>query len=287
METEILETLPTWPILPTAVEIRFLRAAAEGDAGVVVALLNEVDVNCADIDGRTALHFATRNWKTDIVRLLLAHPGIDVNRRASNGQTPLHKACHYCATDIFHLFLRHPDVDFDARTNLGRTPLWYACYTRGSRMLHSMIALSRGLCFNVRGKTYEDLWQTPLQMAMVYNPDAAELLESYIADPLRVRHATRVELRYADSRAFDLFGLIVLLADDFLRSPPDPDDDDDDDRDRDHGHLACRFLMVARRIPLELQMILCLRAVEQAQDNIKTNDAEGAFRDLAHFFAAK
>ena len=46
-------------------------------------------VNLQDSIGRTALHFACRGGRADLVKILVEVKGIDVNRRTVGGETPL------------------------------------------------------------------------------------------------------------------------------------------------------------------------------------------------------
>ena len=49
-------------------------------------------INQQDTIGRTALHFACRAGRHDLVKLLVKVPHIDVNRRTQGGETPLMSA---------------------------------------------------------------------------------------------------------------------------------------------------------------------------------------------------
>ncbi len=61
---------------------RLPRAAKDGDAQLVARLLAEGrDVNEADEEGCTALHWAMFLGRDDMVRLLLARQDVEVNTR--------------------------------------------------------------------------------------------------------------------------------------------------------------------------------------------------------------
>ena len=67
-----------------------LSACREGRVEDLRLLLAAgADVNQAHNNGRTPLYWASRNGKTEVVKLLLAAPGIDVNQANNNGFTPL------------------------------------------------------------------------------------------------------------------------------------------------------------------------------------------------------
>lgn len=50
------------------------------------------EINLQDTLGRTALHFACRAGRADLVKILVEVKGIDVNRRTIGGETPLMSA---------------------------------------------------------------------------------------------------------------------------------------------------------------------------------------------------
>ena len=99
-------------------------------------LAKVADVNARTLLGSTALHFASANNFTDIVRILV-EAGADVNAQSSNGQTPLHWAAHTGATASMRALL-----DMGAHIDSGEidflTPLHLASLygrTEACRML--------------------------------------------------------------------------------------------------------------------------------------------------------
>jgi ankyrin repeat protein len=80
-----------------AKEDQLRQAAYEGNgAGIKELLQQRVNVNAADMEGRTALTFAAFNGHSDII-LELLNAGADVNNRDAMGRTVL----MYCATGPF------------------------------------------------------------------------------------------------------------------------------------------------------------------------------------------
>jgi len=66
-----------------------------------------------------------------------------------------------------------------------------------------------------------------------------------------------------------MFALVVFVSDGLLRikrTTPSP---------------AARYLKIASRLPLELQMLLCFRVVGSAKEIIPGTEREAAFRELA------
>ena len=80
-----------------------------------------------------------------------------------------------------------------------------------------------------------------------------------------------MELGLLDEMAAEMFALVVFVSDGLLQindttTTPSP---------------AARFFSIARRLPLELQMLLCFRQVGSAKEIISGKDSEAAFKRLA------
>lgn len=97
-------------------------AAAEGGAERVLGFLAAgVDVNQKGFESNTALHFAARRGRTNIVAILLEN-GADVRVRNFQGETPLHLAARIGRVKLVEMLLaRSPDVDAPSRR--GATPM--------------------------------------------------------------------------------------------------------------------------------------------------------------------
>ena len=65
-----------------------------------------------------------------------------------------------------------------------------------------------------------------------------------------------------------MFALVVFVSDGLLEI-------------KDTTTTAARFFSIARRLPLELQMMLCHRVVGSAKEIISGKDSEVAFKELA------
>ncbi|OWY51284.1 hypothetical protein AALT_g4570 [Alternaria alternata] len=91
--------------------------------GVAEVLLSQdgLDVNTKDTDPnkRTPLHLAAAQGMEEMVKILLAHPGIDVNSRDKSGETPLQAAAYNGYMQILVLLLAHPDTDVNSRDDKG------------------------------------------------------------------------------------------------------------------------------------------------------------------------
>jgi len=87
---------------------------------------------------------------------------------------------------------------------------------------------------------------------------------------VETRHAMRVKIGLLDELAAEMFALVVFVSDGLLQindtTTPSP---------------AARFLSIARRLPLELQMVVCFRQVGSDKEIIPGKDSEVAFKELA------
>jgi len=74
--------------------------------------------------------------------------------------------------------------------------------------------------------------------------------------------------------AAEVFALFVFLCDDLLQLEETGDQ-------KQATAAAIRFFGIARRLPMEVQMIVCRRLVDSVKDSILVKDSEVAFKDLA------
>jgi len=95
------------------------------------------------------------------------------------------------------------------------------------------------------------------------------LLERFKSDASKTREAMRVELGLLDELAAEMFALVVFVSDGLLQIKVTT------------SSPAARFISIARRLPLELQMVLCYRQVGSAEEIIPGKDSEVAFKELA------
>ena len=85
--------------------------------------MDEVDVNCEDYNGATALHHAVDVDNDHGAVLLLAHPRLlDVNHKNNKGLSALMQAVSKKKVKCATLLLDDPRVDLDTRDNFKRAP---------------------------------------------------------------------------------------------------------------------------------------------------------------------
>jgi len=236
----------------------------------------EINVNWANGFRWAPLHAASFRSNVEVVKLLLAHPNIIVNGQDINGSTPILLGCYYGQVSVVRELLKDPRVDITLEDNDGCTPLWNASCNGYYEVIEWLIASGRDLgdIMKQRGKDWdEDL--TAIEIArMRKNADVAMLLERFITNPAQIRHSLRVKLGVLDALAAEVFALTVFLCDDLLELKPAPN----------HAAAAAaalRFFTITSKLSMELQMILCHRAVGSTKQNILCKDPEAAFKDLA------
>ena len=102
------------------------------------------------------------------------------------------------------------------------------------------------------------------------------MLERFIANPTQTRYEIHVKLGFPDQLAAEVFALTVFLCDDLLRLKPALPI-----TTITASAAATRFFTITKRLPMELQMMLCYRAVGSMKQNILREDSEAAFKSLA------
>ena len=119
----------------------------------------------------------------------------------------------------------------------------------------------------------DDIKYTALEIARLQDKtDPITLLERFTANPAQIRHELRAKLGVLTETAADLFALIIFLCEGLVLVklalvPSNP--------------AAVRFMIITRRLPMEVQMILCRRAVGSSKDSLLSKDSEAAFKSLA------
>jgi len=153
-------------------------AAMRGDHVEVRSLLEHgADVNAAQGDGMTALHWAAVNADLDVARWLV-YAGANVRATTRlNAITPLWLAAQSSDALMVRLLLDNK-AEPDAATATGVTPLMIASASGNPGAVSLLI--ERGANPNAKEKTYG---QTPLIFAAAFNrPDAISALLEHGAD---------------------------------------------------------------------------------------------------------
>ena len=211
----------------------------------------------------------------EVLSLLRDHPEINVNLKGRFGQTPLSFACQSGKVGIVQELLRDPRVDVTLHDSGWHTPLWWASWNGNREVVEWLMASGRDLGDIENKKDWKG--NTALDIARKENKtEIVSLLERFMANPALTRHDLCVRLGVLDDLAAEVFALVVFLCDDLLQLKP-------------ASHLAAtpdhtaasRFFTIAKRLPMELQMIICHRAVGSMKQSILRKDSEAAFKSLA------
>ena len=222
-----------------------------------------------------ALHHACSKGHIGVVKLLLAHPAIKVNLKVKNGGSPLSYACQFERVLVVRELSMDSRVDISLADEGNRTPLWWASWKGQYLVVEWLMASGRDLGdLNLKG-TWFGQKRTALEIArMEDHPEVVSLLERFRANPTQTCSEVRVKLGVLDELAAEVFALTVFLCDDLLQLKPAAHPA--------HPTAAAttRFFAIASKLPMELQMIICHRAVGSAKDNILSKDSEVAFKSL-------
>ena len=120
--------LPSAPNAPAAKPASELVTASQrGDVARVRELL-AAGGNANDVDpdtGRSALHFAARENRAEVVAVLLDSKA-DINATDRTGKTPLTMAAENSAVDATKILIER-GADLNKRDQIGGTPLTWAC----------------------------------------------------------------------------------------------------------------------------------------------------------------
>ena len=149
-------------------------------------LSTSIDMNARDDHGRTALHVACWNGKTEVTKLLIElstkNNGIDLKARDNNGRSVLHMACCNGTTEIVKLLIelstKDDGIDLNARDIYGATALHVAGWNSRTETAKLLIELStkyEGIDINAR----DNNGKTPLHWACdcsIGKPEMAKLL---------------------------------------------------------------------------------------------------------------
>jgi ankyrin repeat protein len=130
-------------------EIQIVVSAKERDLAQIKSLLNKsVDVNVADADGTTALHWAVHWDDRQMAELLLAS-GMVVDQANIYGVTPLWLACTNRSTEMVKALLK-AGANPNARLSTGETVLVNCARTGAVDAVNAMLTSSSEIDVNAR-----------------------------------------------------------------------------------------------------------------------------------------
>ncbi|XP_048254161.1 uncharacterized protein LOC124119118 [Haliotis rufescens] len=181
----------------------------------VTHLLNaHLDINLQDLEGRTALHFATRHTNIDCV-LVLLQKGVALNIKDKQGMTALHYAAkevnsrdEKMVLGIMKLLLKQEteqETGIEAQDILGMTPLHHAVKSR--KIDRVMLLLQQKVNLNLQ----ETNGKTALHFAATFQswPIASRLLDAGCDANMRDLGG-KTALHYASNNDC-IFNILLLL----------------------------------------------------------------------------
>lgn len=166
-------------IMAATSDTRVVDAAMKGDIAAVRTLLKQgADVNTAQGDGMTALHWAAMKDQVEMAQMLL-YAGANVHAVSRIGNiTPLSVAAKNGYADMTRTLLK-AGADPKTRTADGITPLMLAATAGDADAVKAL--LEAGSDANARESIHK---QTALMFAAAYNrADAIKVLMAHGADP--------------------------------------------------------------------------------------------------------
>jgi len=263
-----------------------------------------------DLGGCPILHAATVIGG-DILRHVLAFPDLEVNGVFGDGMfgdggSAVHVAIAWNERSL-RVLLADPRVDLTVANAAGHTPLEFAALFGKLRAVVLLLAsdkpqivrvISRGERRAVdraglyAGAAVDDLGRPLPQCSRdeLVNWKIRRLLQWYLIQPQDIsRHCLKVKTKDPGHVGAPLFALVLLATDGYLAVPVVPPPAtlwtflSKIQVHREEGVAGAylrRFLGIAARLPIELQMVLCNVAAGSTRANITSAAAEQALRDI-------
>jgi len=280
----------------------FYRACGHGKVSVVEFLLKHpmIDVNKPMNDGATPFSIACFQGNLEVVKLLLADRRIDVNKPQNSGATPFLFSCQKGQVEVVKLLLADERVNLNEPEDRQCTPLWFASQDGYLLVVQLLLASERAIDTKPKSidgntgwnnKTAAEFARFQASRAIYDNeseeeyvrkkqngPVIADLIDSFDHDPFTTRQQLRELPENRDPFISDLFALVVFLCDGLLKVAAESSTSSQE---------AARFFLIARELPLELQMVLCNRVFGAGKDMVLTKHSEPAFKRLGKFLALK
>jgi len=273
-----------------------LHVACRKKRAVIVSLLLgdlRTNVNLRAECGQTVLHLACEVKATKIVSLLLADPRVKVNQGFGRN-TPFFAACETGAVSIIKLMLENKKVDINRPDVQRCTPLWSLAQNGHHGIITLLMASGRKIDTQIKCKEYRWGSKTAAEIARLestrrpgfyseHDTNAlrgvknglaiAKLIEAYELNPEAICLKLRKKLGLVALDAGALYALVIFICDGLLTVKK--------------GTLKklSRFFAISKRLPMEVQMMLCNRVFGSMKDSILSKISEPAFKELGRSFS--
>lgn len=272
--------IPISPAAPLTPEDLLFAHSLTGDVIAFSQTLRhhpKIDVNFTNHLGLTLLMNSCAFGHDVITSLLLAHPGIDVNLKNVFGRTPFWVACFKEKPRCVRALLQDARVEINEPGYEGDTPIFYAASGGYLEIIQWMISSGRDVFVGHPRNPYNDALMAAREVRVWHSPDAqkrkvevARILEQFQKDPEGTRRRVRRESGYEVWEAAELLARLVFLNMDILRVRAG----------KGEGEKARRFFRIARKLPLELQVVLCLRFAGAVRQEVPRAELLGSLRIL-------
>jgi hypothetical protein len=224
--------------------------------------------NPGDHHLRTPLHMACAMNHVEIVALLLSHPDIQVNKKDKREITPFIEACSRGNSACVKILLDDARVALDEISAFNYSALYSASNNNHIQVVKIWIASGRELVFEGPGNWGADVVKIS---RLKDHHEMVSLLENYQENKEATIHRVRIEMNWYHEKAAHYFSSVVFLCDGLLKI-----------KEGDNSKEG-RFFKIVRKLPLEIQMMLCHRLAGGVFSNIMSKWREDAFRQLAKF----
>ena len=114
----------------------FISFCQQGNTQIVQEMLNNTNIEMADQNGMTGLHYASIEGHYDIVQLLVSN-GANVNKQNHTGFTPLFGAASHGHRQIVD-YLIQKGADYN-HTVIGWNILCAACYSENLEFIQYLV----------------------------------------------------------------------------------------------------------------------------------------------------
>lgn len=153
-----------------------MYAARQGCLEAVVMLLNAgADASLTDAQDMTALIHAAATGQDGIVSMLLSHDASNINSADANGWTAVHWAVAVDARTTLALLLAQPDVEIHLLTKLKESVFHMAARRGDVDMLSMLVTHYRSNCVNSAIVATRPSLRELLAVHTVYNETAVQI----------------------------------------------------------------------------------------------------------------
>jgi len=284
----------------------FYRACFYGRLEVVKFLMGlpQVDVTQIQSEGYSPFCISCQEGHGDVALRLLRDPRIDPNlQNPLNGATPIFMACQIGHPHVIAILLNDSRVNPNLPDSDNCTPLWQSAQNGSLAVVQLLLASERVIdpqvistwnkkaaalharAMGSRTLKRDDETQAEFLKSKTYGPIIADLVEEYERDPAASRRRLRLLPGVREYFIARIFALVVFYSDSYLalKGPPlakrllkallGPEMAASD---------RTRFFLIAARLPLELQMVLCNRLLGSGENSVLSKYSEPGFRWVAN-----